>query len=126
MRVRDLLSDARARLAATPFAAPPREAVLLLGRVLGLGEAQVLARDPEEVSPEAAERFERVLERRLAGEPVAYLFEEREFYGRTFQVDARVLIPRPETEHAVEVALAEPLPTRPWVLDVGTGSGSWR
>ena len=123
MRVRELLTDARARLAATPFGAPPREAGLLLARVLGLTEAQILARDRDEVSPVAAERFRSLLDRRLTGEPVAYLFGEREFYGRTFQVDERVLIPRPETEHVVEAALAEPLPSRPWLLDVGTGSG---
>lgn len=123
MKVRDLLADARARLAATPFGAPPREASLLLARVLGLTEAQILARDRDEVSAKAAERFRVLLERRLTGEPIAYLFGEREFYGRTFQVDRRVLIPRPETEHVIEAALAEPLPPRPWILDVGTGSG---
>lgn len=121
--IRDLLADARARLAATPFGAPPREAVLLLGKVLGLNEAQVLARDRDEVDPAAAARFLEILERRLTGEPVAYLFGEREFYGRPFQVDRRVLIPRPETEHLIEQALAEELPLRPWILDVGTGSG---
>ncbi|MFP5285207.1 MAG: peptide chain release factor N(5)-glutamine methyltransferase, partial [Thermoanaerobaculia bacterium] len=56
-------------------------------------------------------------------EPVAYLLGEREFYGRPFAVDPRVLIPRPETEHVVEEVLATPLPERPWILDVGTGSG---
>jgi release factor glutamine methyltransferase len=121
--IRSLLTDARARLAATPFGAPPREAGLLLGKVLGLTEVQILTRDGEEVPAEAAERFGRLLERRLTGEPVAYLFEEREFYGRTFHVDGRVLIPRPETEHVVEAALTEPLPPRPWILDVGAGSG---
>jgi release factor glutamine methyltransferase len=121
--VRDLLADARARLAAAPFAPPPREAALLLGRVLGLSEAQVAARDEREVEGPAAERFHGLLARRLCGEPVAYLFGEREFYGRTFRVDPRVLIPRPETEHAVEEALAAPLPPFPWILDVGTGSG---
>jgi release factor glutamine methyltransferase len=121
--VRDFLAEARVRLAATPFGAPPREGSLLLARVLGLTEAQLLARDREEVPPEAAGRFQALLERRMTGEPVAYLLGEREFYGRTFQVDDRVLIPRPETEHAIEAALAEPLPPRPWILDVGTGSG---
>jgi len=120
---RELLADARARLAATSFGAPPREAALLLGRVLGLSEAQILARDRDEVPPEAAERFSSLLARRLTGEPAAYLFGEREFYGRTFQVTPAVLIPRPETEHVVEAALAEPLPPRPRILDVGTGSG---
>jgi release factor glutamine methyltransferase len=123
LTLRDLLADARARLAATPFGAPPREAVLLLGKILGLNEAQVLARDHDEIDPAAAARFREILERRLTGEPVAYLFGEREFYGRPFQVDNRVLIPRPETEHLIEQALAEELPPRPWILDVGTGSG---
>jgi len=121
--VRDLLADARARLAAAPFQPPLREAALLLGRVLDLSEAQVLARDEHEVTPEAAERFGRLLARRLTGEPVAYLFGEREFFGRVFHVDRRVLIPRPETEHAVEEALATPLPPSPRILDIGTGSG---
>ncbi len=72
---------------------------------------------------ETAARFRGLLERRLAGEPTAYLFGEREFYGRSFRVDPRVLIPRPETEHLVEAALTFPLPERSWILDVGTGSG---
>jgi release factor glutamine methyltransferase len=121
--VRDLLTDARGRLAAAPFRPPAREAVLLLGKVLGLSEAQVLARDEREVEPAAAERFQDLLARRLTGEPVAYLFGEREFFGRTFQVDRRVLIPRPETEHVIEEALAAPLPPAPWILDIGAGSG---
>lgn len=91
--------------------------------MLGLGEAQVLAHGEREVPADAAARFRSLLERRLTGEPVAYLFAEREFYGRSFLVDRRVLIPRPETEHLVEEALATPLPPRPLLLDVGTGSG---
>ena len=118
-----LLAEARPRLAATAFGAPPREAALLLGKLLGFSEAQVLAHGEREVPEEAAERFRSLLERRLTGEPVAYLLGERELYGRTFAVDSRVLIPRPETEHVVEEALAAPLPERPWILDVGTGSG---
>lgn len=125
--LRQLLAEARPLLAATPFGAPRREAALLLGHVLGLTEAQVLAREESAVPQEAEERFRALLARRLAGEPVAYLKGEREFWGRPFQVDPRVLIPRPETEHLIEVALeaalAGPLPPAPWILDVGTGSG---
>ena len=73
--------------------------------------------------PEAERRFRDLLARRLAGEPVSYLTGEREFWGRPFAVDSRVLIPRPETEHLVEVALALRLPAAPRILDVGTGSG---
>jgi release factor glutamine methyltransferase len=121
--LRQLLSEARPLLAATPFGAPPREALLLLGHVLGLSEAQVLARGEAEVPAAEEARFRSLLARRLAGEPTAYLLGEREFWRRPFHVDARVLIPRPETEHVVEEALAAPLPERPWILDVGTGSG---
>jgi release factor glutamine methyltransferase len=124
--IRQLLAEARPRLAATPFGAPPREALLLLGHVLGLSEAQTLARGDSEVSARAESRFRSLLERRLTGEPAAYLMGEREFYGRVFAVDSRVLIPRPETEHVVEEAIAAitaALPKRPWILDVGTGSG---
>jgi release factor glutamine methyltransferase len=123
LRVRDLLAPARARLAVAPFAPSPREASLLLGAVLGWSEAQLLARDDEVVPPEPAARFAALLERRLRGEPVAYLLGRREFWGRTFAVDDRVLVPRPETEHLVEAALALALPPRPRVLDLGTGSG---
>jgi len=120
---RQLLAEARPLLAATSFGASPREARLLLGYVLGLSEARLLAREEAEVPAGAERRFRELLARRLTGEPVAYLTGEREFWGRSFQVDPRVLIPRPETEHLVEVALAERLPEIPWILDVGTGSG---
>ncbi len=120
----ELLRDARRRLASAPFEPAGREAVLLLARVLDRGEAGVLAH-PEKTVPEAtAERFLALLARRLTGEPVAYLFGEREFYGRSFAVDRRVLIPRPETEHLIEAALALELPPRPRVADAGTGSGA--
>ena len=118
-----LLAEARPLLAATPFGASTREARLLLGHVLDLSEGRVLAREEMAVPPEAERRFRDLLARRLAGEPVSYLTGEREFWGRPFHVDSRVLIPRPETEHLVEVALSLRLPEAPWILDVGTGSG---
>ncbi|HEX2253410.1 MAG TPA: peptide chain release factor N(5)-glutamine methyltransferase [Thermoanaerobaculia bacterium] len=121
--VEALLAEGRSRLATATFRPPPREAALLLARVLGLSEAQVMARGEHPVPEAAAARFRHLLARRLAGEPVAYLFGEREFYGRPFRVDRRVLIPRPETEHLVEAALGLALPAAPRILDVGTGSG---
>jgi release factor glutamine methyltransferase len=118
-----LLAGARPRLLAAPFRPSTREAALLLGAVLGLSEAQVFARPGAEVPAAAAERFETLLARRLTGEPVSYLLGESEFYGRPFHVDSRVLIPRPETEHVVESALACHPRRGAWILDVGTGSG---
>lgn len=123
MTLDELLRHGRSRLTTAAFGPPSREALLLLARTLGLGEAQVLARGHQEVSEPDRRRFETLLERRVAGEPYAYLFGEREFYGRSFRVDRRVLIPRPETEHLVETVLAMTLPPRPLILDVGTGSG---
>ena len=67
-------------------------------------------------------RYGALVSRRRRGEPSAYLLGEREFFGRSFMVDKRVLIPRPETEHLVETALEH---VRPGIntLDLGTGSG---
>ncbi len=121
--VHELLRRGRGKLRAAPFAPPPREARLLLGHALGLDEAQVLARDADPVPAPVERRFDELLERRLRGEPVAYLLGEREFWGRSFVVDRRVLIPRPETEHLIEIAIALPLPPAPRILDLGTGSG---
>lgn len=119
----DLVAGARRRLRAAPFQPAGREALLLMGRALGLSEAQVLARRDDPVEPAAARRFADLLARRLGGEPFAYLAGEREFFGRPFAVDRRVLVPRPESEHLVEAALALELPQRTALLDLGTGSG---
>jgi release factor glutamine methyltransferase len=118
-----LLDQARRRLAHAAVEPPSREAHLLLGHVLGRSEASLRARPEEPVADDLADRFRALVERRRRGEPVAYLFGEQEFYGRPFTVDPRVLIPRPETEHLVEAALALDLPAAPRILDVGTGSG---
>lgn len=121
--VDEILTAARHRLSEASFEPPTREASLLLSRVLGLSEAQLLAHSRDEVSAAAVEEFSSLLERRLRGEPVAYLLGRKEFFGRSFLVDSRVLIPRPETEHLVELALDQSLPPAPLILDVGTGSG---
>ena len=118
------LRRARQRLQDLPSSSSSREASLLLGHLLGYSEAQLLARTSEPLSPEVARDLETLVARRLGGEPVAYLLGRREFYGREFYVDSRVLIPRPETEHLVEAALdTGDLPPEPLILDVGTGSG---
>ncbi len=122
--VSSLLAEAKAALSAGAFRPSPREAHLLLGHVLGLAEARLLARDAEPVPPAAEGAFRALLARRLTGEPIAYLLGRREFFGRPFGVDPRVLVPRPETEHLVETVLALELPPRARLLDVGTGSGA--
>lgn len=129
--VASLLAEARPLLAAAPFGPSTREASLLLRHVLGCSEAHLLAHPETAVAAPAAARLRALLARRLGGEPVAYLLGEKEFYGRPFAVDRRVLIPRPETEHLVEAALeilrrsaGEDDAGPPRVLDVGTGSGA--
>lgn len=122
--IRKLLHESRRALA--PHSDSPQlDAALLLGAVVGLGRAALLAHDEREVAPAQAAHFRTLVARRVAGEPVAYLLGQRDFFGRTFQVDRRVLIPRPETELLVERALARLAahPT-PRIVDVGTGSGA--
>jgi release factor glutamine methyltransferase len=117
------LERAAARLRAAGIEQPRREAALLLGHLLGMTEAALLARDRDPLAPAVAASLARLAERRAAGEPAAHLLGRREFWGRGFAVDARALVPRPETEHLVELALALPLPATARVLDLGTGTG---
>lgn len=113
-----VLQSARIRLASIDDNHTTASA--LLGHVLGLTRAQVLARPELVLSTEQAAIFEALVARAAQGEPLAYLTGRREFYGLEFEVDANVLVPRPETELLVDRALA----ARPaLVLDVGTGSG---
>src|SRR3954452_4915253 len=91
--------DAAARRLRTAGSSSPRlDAQLLLGLVTGWAREELLAHPEHEVSSEALERFEGLVQRRQRAEPMAYLLGEREFYGRMFRTDARALIPRPETE----------------------------
>lgn len=121
--IEQVLARTRKRLLAADFDPSPREAYLLLGRVLGCSEVELLTHRDRPCPADSLAQLEEFLERRLAGEPIAYLFGEKEFYGRTFRVDDRVLIPRPETEHLIEWALKLPLPPSPEIVDIGTGSG---
>lgn len=99
------------------------EADLLAGHVLGQSRAWLYTHADFRPDADARVRMDELLERRLAGEPVAYMLGMREFWGREFRVTPEVLIPRPETELLVEEALALDLPPRARVLDLGTGSG---
>ena len=98
-----------------------REARLLLAEASGFSEASVLAHPERELPQEILSRFREMSERRARGEPVAYILGRREFYGLSLAVNPAVLIPRPETELLVELAL-ERNPAS--VLDLGTGCGA--
>src|SRR3979411_3074571 len=80
------------------------DADVLLAFTLGVGKEELLAHPERALSSDDDARFRALLERRRAGEPVAYLRGWKEFYGQRFRVDPRVLVPRPETETVVEEA----------------------
>jgi release factor glutamine methyltransferase len=110
------------------------DAQLLLLHVLGKpahGRAWLLAHDTDVLSPTQRATFDACVQRRAAGEPLAYITGHKEFYGLDLRVDARVLVPRPDTETLVDWALEVLAPTTDQltladttVLDLGTGSGA--
>ena len=98
----------------------PIDVRVLLRATLGVNDAYLIAHAGDEVSAQHAAQFRVLAARRAAGEPVAYIVGEREFYAHVFKVTPAVLIPRPETELLVELALSRNPKN---ILDLGTGSG---
>lgn len=98
-----------------------------LGKTLE-ARAWLLAHDTDELTAEAAQRFRALSLRRASGEPLAYIVGSKEFFGLELQVDARVLVPRPDTETLVQWSLdllqTPGIPPVPGILDLGTGSGA--
>jgi release factor glutamine methyltransferase len=101
----------------------PLENRILLCHALGLTRVGLITNAERSVSGEEAAQLAALVERRLAGEPIAYIVGQREFYGLPFRVTPAVLIPRPDTELIVELSL-ERLAPRARMLDMGTGSGA--
>ncbi len=137
----DSIADATTRLRASGSETARLDAELLLGWAIGADRTSIVAHRDAPVGADALTRFEAGVERRAAGEPVAYIRGIKEFHGLAFVVDPRGLIPRPETEALVDAAVAEVMarlalrageagggdlrggdPVR--VADVGTGSGA--
>lgn len=102
---------------------PRREAAWLLAAAWGVPELELRLHPEREVPAAVAARYREWLRRRAAGEPAHHLTGTCPFWGRDFEVSPAVLVPRPETELVLEVALALPLSPSARVLDVGTGSG---
>ncbi|MDP3672434.1 MAG: peptide chain release factor N(5)-glutamine methyltransferase [Telluria sp.] len=96
---------------------------ILLGHALGLTRVGLITQSERALSAAEAQALEALVERRLKGEPIAYIVGRREFFGLDFHVTGAVLIPRPDTELLVELAL-ERLPPQGRMLDMGTGSGA--
>jgi release factor glutamine methyltransferase len=108
-----------------PSADARRDAELLLMRAMACDRAYLLTHPEAEPTPEQADRYEGWIARRARHEPVQYIIGEQEFFGLKFRVTPDVLIPRPETEHLVETALARAGRYAPLhIADVGTGSGA--
>jgi release factor glutamine methyltransferase len=120
--VRDALDSAVIALGAAGCATPRLDAEVLLAAVLGADRAALIAHPARELEPGEARAFQDAARRRSRREPVAYILGRRGFRRLELEVDARVLVPRPETEHLVEAALG--LPRGASVVDVGTGSGA--
>ena len=121
---RDLVREASARLREAGSESPYLDATLLLAHVWEVTREQMYALLGDPVHPDDAETFETLVQRRLSGEPVAYLVGYKEFFGHRFIVNRHVLVPRPETELLVETAL-DMCPDREsrYIHDCCTGSG---
>lgn len=127
----NLTTCAQALAAARTLGLERLDAQLLLLHALGKpasARSWLLAHDSDELTPEVAEAFGALSLRRVTGEPLAYIVGSKEFFGLALQVDARVLVPRPDTETLVEWSLdllqAPGQPSVLRVLDLGTGSGA--
>jgi release factor glutamine methyltransferase len=127
MDVRTALKEAMGRLREARVPSHTLAAELLLMHVLGCERAWLYAHPEEIVEPARAEQYFDLIARRIAGVPTQYLTGRQEFWGLEFEVTPDVLIPRPETEHVVEVALERlgqnATRRRLRIADVGTGSG---
>lgn len=113
----------------SPTSPTPRlDAQVLLAHVLRFNRTRLFAEPSRPLAPSELSAFQVLIKRRAALEPVAYLTHHKEFYGLDFYVDQRVLVPRPETELLVDLALSrqkhQAAQTAPSVIaDIGTGSG---
>lgn len=105
MIVRAALAEGSGTLEESCPGSPFLDAALLLAHALDLPKDKLLAMMPDEVQLAALQTYRSLITRRASGEPVAYLVGYKEFYGRRYAVDSRVLIPRPDTELLVETAL---------------------
>ncbi len=127
MNLREALKRAVAELRAANVPSPVLAAELLLMHILGGNRAWLYAHIDDPLDAAAAERYRALIAQRAAGTPTQYLTGSQEFWGLEIEVTPDVLIPRPETEHVIEVALARLGQERSRealrVVDVGTGSG---
>jgi release factor glutamine methyltransferase len=124
--IAEVLAHTVHRLADAGIEEAHLESEILIAHTLGADRAHLLARLHDALPPEASAHLEGLVARRLRHEPVAYITGHREFYGLDFECSPDALIPRPETELLVEIALDEihQQGARPRVADVGCGTGA--
>jgi release factor glutamine methyltransferase len=120
-----LLPAAAARLQAAGIESPAREARLLLGHAAGLGASRIMAYPEQAIAPASAEVFQRLIDRRVAREPVSRILGTREFWSLSFIVTSATLDPRPDSETIVEAALDQISDKKSALrlIDFGTGTG---
>lgn len=121
--VRALLERARGTLAGGS-GEPALESQILLAHALGRDRSWLYAWPEHVPDSDQIEVFQQMLSRRQLGHPIGYITGEREFWSLRLKISADTLIPRPETEHLVEIALGLELPDTARILDLGTGSGA--
>jgi release factor glutamine methyltransferase len=126
MTIRDAIAGAAERLGQEPIGPPRMAAETLMMFALGCDRAHLYAHPERELHSAEQSRFEDAVTQRASGKPLQYITGVQEFWGLEFKVTAAVLIPRPETEHLVEAAIAKARANadrRLRMVDVGTGSG---
>jgi release factor glutamine methyltransferase len=124
MRIDAVLGAAVARLE-TVSDSPRLDAEILLCRTIDMPRSYLFAHPEDVLDATTFERFDDLLQRRLGGEPLAYIMGTREFWSHELLVSSATLVPRPETELLVELALREIPRKAEWqILDLGTGSGA--
>jgi release factor glutamine methyltransferase len=119
----DIKAGASLKALETGLPLDPLENRILLCHATGLSRVQLITRAEQGLSEAEAQQLAELVRRRLAGEPIAYIVGKREFFGLDFEVSEAVLIPRPDTELIVELAIGR-LPPQGRLLDMGTGSGA--
>jgi release factor glutamine methyltransferase len=124
--VANTVAQGAERLAQGPHADRAKlDAETLLLHVTGANKAWLLTHGDDKLTDEQAQRYAVLLDRRFQGEPIQYITGEAEFFGIPFRVTPDVLIPRPETEHLVEQAIAFARDFQhPRIVDIGAGSGA--
>lgn len=125
MTLKESLGHAREVLAGGGIEQASLEGELLLRQSTGLGRVQLYLEPERQLTLEERETLRQLIKRRLGGEPTAYIAGHREFYGLDFCVSPDVLIPRPESELLVEIAIGLAKDRRsPLIADIGTGCGA--